>query len=106
MQAQATRLQPLVQRAIGDAYEIAPAAMASQIGSGALPVDQLPSYGLAIRTLKAKRGSLDRLEAALRALPRPVIGRIADKTLWLDLRCLEESDEAPFADQLNELRLS
>ena len=80
--------------------------MASQIGSGALPVDQLPSYGLAIRALKAKRGSLDRLEAALRALPRPVICRIAEKTLWLDLRCLEESDEASFTDQLNELRLS
>jgi L-seryl-tRNA(Ser) seleniumtransferase len=106
MQAQAVRLQPLVQRAIGEAYEVAVATMLSQIGSGALPVDQLPSYGLAIRALKGKRGSLDRLEAALRALPRPVIGRIADKTLWLDLRCLEEADEPQFAAQLAELRLS
>jgi L-seryl-tRNA(Ser) seleniumtransferase len=104
MQAQATRLQPLVQDAVGAAYEVAASAMSSQIGSGALPVDQLPSYGLAIRTLKGKRGSLDRLEAALRALPRPVIGRIAEKTLWLDLRCLEESDESQFAGQLTELR--
>ena len=77
--------------------------MSSQIGSGALPVDQLPSYGLAIRPLKGKRGSLDRLEAELRALPRPVLGRIADKTLWLDLRCLEETDEAAFVDQLHRL---
>jgi L-seryl-tRNA(Ser) seleniumtransferase len=106
MQAQATRLQPLLQQAVGQAYEVASAAMSSQIGSGALPVDQLPSYGLAIRAIKAKRGSLDRLEAALRALPRPVIGRIADKTLWLDLRCLEELDEAAFFEQLNELRPS
>ena len=106
MQAQATRLQPLVQRAAGEAYEVASAAMSSQIGSGALPVDQLPSYGLAIRAIKAKRGSLDRLEAALRTLPRPVLGRIADKTLWLDLRCLEEPDEAAFVDQLHQLRPS
>jgi L-seryl-tRNA(Ser) seleniumtransferase len=106
MQAQAVRLQPLVQRTVGEAYEVAAAAMSSQIGSGALPVDQLPSYGLAIRALKGKRGSLDRLEAALRALPRPVIGRIADKTLWLDLRCLEEADEPQFTGQLTELRLS
>jgi L-seryl-tRNA(Ser) seleniumtransferase len=106
MQAQAVRLQPLVQRAVGEAYEVAAAAMSSQIGSGALPVDQLSSYGLAVRALKGKRGSLDRLEAALRALPRPVIGRIADKTLWLDLRCLEEADEPQFAAQLAELRLS
>ncbi len=77
------------------------APMLSQIGSGALPVDQLPSYGLAMRAVKGKRGSLDRLDAALRALPRPVIGRIADKTLWLDLRCLEESEEAAFAAQLD-----
>lgn len=104
MQAQATRLQPLVQHAVGEAYEVAPATMSSQIGSGALPVDQLPSYGLAVRALKAKRGSLDRLEAALRALPRPVIGRIAEKTLWLDLRCLEESDESEFIRQLTELK--
>jgi len=104
MQAQATRLQPLVQRAVGEAYEVAVSAMSSQIGSGALPVDQLPSHGLAIRTIKGKRGSLDRLEAALRALPRPVIARIADKTLWLDLRCLEASDEAQFAQQLAELK--
>jgi L-seryl-tRNA(Ser) seleniumtransferase len=102
MQAQAIRLQPLVQRAVGEAYEVAPAAVSSQIGSGALPVDQLPSYGLAIRGVKGKRGSLDRLEATLRALPRPVLGRIADKTLWLDLRCLEEADEAAFVNQLNE----
>jgi L-seryl-tRNA(Ser) seleniumtransferase len=103
MQAQAIRVQPIVQRAVGDAYEVAHASMSSQIGSGALPVDQLPSYGLTVRSVKGKRGGLDHLDAALRALPRPVIGRIADKTLWLDLRCLEEGEEALFAAQWSEL---
>jgi len=79
--------------------------MSSQIGSGALPVAQLPSHGLVVRAVKARRGSLDRLEAALRALPRPVIGRAADKALWLDLRCLEASDEEAFEAQWSELRL-
>jgi L-seryl-tRNA(Ser) seleniumtransferase len=104
MQAQAIRLQPIVHHAVGDAYEVAHASMSSQIGSGALPVDQLPSYGLTVRSVKGKRGSLDRLDAALHALPRPVIGRISDKTLWLDLRCLEEGEEALFAAQWSELR--
>jgi L-seryl-tRNA(Ser) seleniumtransferase len=41
---------------------------------------------------------LSGLAARLRALPRPVIGRIADGRLQLDLRCLEA--EAEFAAQL------
>jgi L-seryl-tRNA(Ser) seleniumtransferase len=81
------------------------APLASQIGSGALPIEQLPSYGLAVRVLKAKRASLGRLEAALRALPRPVLGRLADRALWLDLRCLEPADEASLTAQLETLRL-
>ena len=100
MRAEAVRLQPIVQRAVGDAYDVAHSPMSSQIGSGAIPIDELPSHGLAIRVVKGRRGSLDRLDATLRALPRPVIGRIANKTLWLDLRCLEESQEAEFVAQL------
>src|SRR5205814_924254 len=76
MQAQAARLRPLLQRSVGEAYQVADAPMLSQIGSGALPIEQLPSYGLAIRAARGKRGSLERLDAALRALPRPVLGFI------------------------------
>jgi L-seryl-tRNA(Ser) seleniumtransferase len=104
MKAQAIRLQPIVQGAVGDAYDVMETAMASQVGSGALPVEHLPSYGLALRPIKGRRGSLDRLDVALRALPTPVIGRIADKTLWLDLRCLEQRDEPAFATQWSELQ--
>ena len=45
----------------------------SQIGSGALPVDLLPSYAVTIggNALEARRHWL-------RALPRPVIGRLAE----------------------------
>jgi L-seryl-tRNA(Ser) seleniumtransferase len=104
MQDQALRLQPLVQRCVGDAYEVSDAPMLSQIGSGALPIDELPSYGLVIRAAKGKRGGLDRLEALMRGLPRPVLGRAAEKALWLDLRCLDVSDEAQFAAQWSQLR--
>lgn len=104
MQAQALRLLPVLQAAVGDAFKVTSEPMSSQIGSGALPVDQLPSHGLTVRRAARKRGSLDRLEAALRALPRPVIGRISGQALWLDLRCLEEPDEAGFAAQWSALR--
>ncbi|HEX7915606.1 L-seryl-tRNA(Sec) selenium transferase [Rudaea sp.] len=102
IEAQAQRLLPVVQSALAEGYDVAVATMHSQIGSGALPVERLASCGFAIRARKG-RGSLDRLDAALRGLPRPVLGRIADKTLWLDLRCLDAADEAEFAAQLNSL---
>ncbi|QHI98560.1 L-seryl-tRNA(Sec) selenium transferase [Xylophilus rhododendri] len=101
MRAEAQRLLPVVQAAAKD-FEVTVATMSSQIGSGALPVDTLPSAGLRLAPREAKRAGrqLARLEAALRGLPRPVIGRIADQSLWLDLRCLEAADEAAFTDQL------
>jgi len=107
MQAQAARLQAVLQSALGESYAVAAEPMASQIGSGAMPVDQLPSYGLVVRNAAGKRGgrALVKFEEALRALPRPVIGRIADDALRLDLRCLEAADEAEFAAQCRELRI-
>lgn len=106
--AQAERLAPVLAQSLGDAYTVSAAPMVSQIGSGALPVEQLPSYGLAIQPAGGgKRGSgraLAKLETALRALPYPVIGRIADQTLWLDLRCLEANHEPRLTAQFRELR--
>jgi len=103
MQQQAEALAPAVQQALGAAYAVSVEAMSSQVGSGALPVDQLPSYGMAIRANpEHKRGNaLGRLERALRELPRPVIGRIAQDALCLDLRCLDGDDaQREFAQQL------
>ncbi|MBP6018210.1 MAG: L-seryl-tRNA(Sec) selenium transferase [Burkholderiaceae bacterium] len=105
MQTQALRLQPIVQHALGDSYIVQAQAMFSQIGSGAMPVDLLPSYGLQVRHAGSGRPGryLLRLEARLRGLPRPVIGRVTDDALWLDLRCLEQDDEAVFVAQWAEL---
>jgi L-seryl-tRNA(Ser) seleniumtransferase len=104
MQAQARRLRSVVQEGVGPMYRVRDASMYSQIGSGALPVDQLPSHGLTFHCVGRIRGGLDRLEALLRGMPRPVIGRIAERTLWLDLRCLEPADEAEFSAQWSSLR--
>ncbi len=67
----------------------------SQIGSGAQPVDLLPSAALVIRPLYAKGGGrvIANIEAAMRALPVPVIGRVNKGALWLDLRTIEDADE-------------
>ena len=105
MQAFAERALPLLQRALGESFIVSAEPMFSQIGSGALPVEQLPSYGLVVRLASGKRSgrALMKLEKALHALPRPVIGRIADDALRLDLRCLEAVDEATFLSQCEAL---
>ena len=92
IEAAARRLLPAVAEKAGDEFEVAVAACMSQIGSGALPMEKLPSAGLAIRLRGAKRSgrALTALSNALRALPVPVVGHIDDNALILDLRCLED----------------
>jgi len=104
MRAAAGRLLPTLQAALAAlpvSVEIVP--LLSQIGSGSLPVDRLPSAGFAIRPQGKKSGVLHRIEAALRGLSRPVIGRIDDGALLLDLRCLAAGEETEFAAKLSTL---
>jgi L-seryl-tRNA(Ser) seleniumtransferase len=101
---QAMRLLPTLRQALAGwpvGVTVEPAL--SQIGSGSLPVDRLDSWALAVRPTTRRTGVLHDIEAALRGLPVPVIGRIGDGALRLDLRCLSAADEAAFAGQLARL---
>lgn len=100
----ADALLPAVARTVAPRFSAERVALMGQIGSGSLPVERLPSAGLAIAPLQKKGAgrALDGLADALRALPLPVIGRIADDRLLLDLRCLE--DPTPFLAQLPQLQ--
>ncbi|HHT1415308.1 TPA: L-seryl-tRNA(Sec) selenium transferase [Klebsiella pneumoniae] len=79
-------------------FAVSVAACQSQIGSGSLPVDRLPSAALTFTPHDGRGSRLEALAARWRALPCPVIGRIYDGRLWLDLRCLE--DETRFMEML------
>jgi L-seryl-tRNA(Ser) seleniumtransferase len=96
IRAQAERLLPAFSAALGKDWQAGITPVRGQIGSGALPVDLLPSFALSV-----KGKGLDKLAVAFRRLPIPVIGRIEDNTLLLDLRTLD--DETAFAVQLSEL---
>lgn len=102
IRALADALLPAVAKAVAPRFDVEVVALQGQIGSGSLPVERLPSAGLALKpsgTLKKGIGTaLESLATALRGLPQPVIGRIADDRLLLDLRCLE--DARHLADQL------
>lgn len=62
----------------------------SQIGSGSLPVDRLPSWAVTFTPNDGSGRTLEALTTRWRGLNKPVIGRVADGRIWLDLRCLED----------------
>lgn len=104
IQAAAQTVLPTVSTALGSRYSVTAVALQGQIGSGSLPIERLPSAGLAIAPVhgKGKGTALDELATALRNLPQPVIGRIHGDCLLLDMRCLEET--AGFLAQLRWLQ--
>jgi len=95
VRAMAERLRPRVAACFAGKATVEVVDCESQVGSGALPSQRVASAGLAVRP-----GS-DRIAAALRRLPVPVLGRIHQGALILDLRCLV--DEEAFAAQLGRL---
>ena len=99
----AERLLPALSGAVGAGWIVEIVDCSSQIGSGALPLETLPSAGLALKPAGKVSGSaVEALAAAFRSLPLPVIGRISQGALLFDLRCLE--DEAAFTSQLRQLK--
>jgi L-seryl-tRNA(Ser) seleniumtransferase len=103
--AQAARVAPVMAQYLGTLFHVDGVDCESQIGSGAMPTDTIPSAGLTLRPV-AQRGvgrALASLAAALRALPVPVIGRIENGALLLDLRCLE--DDGDFLDNIRHLKI-
>lgn len=97
IRAQAELLLPQVSAHFPD-FDVRVESCQSQIGSGSLPVDRLPSAALTLTPRDGRGSQLDALSARWRALPTPIIGRIYDGRLWLDLRCLE--DEERFLEML------
>jgi len=89
---QARRLRAAVAEALAPRFAVEVLPLMSQIGSGSLPVDRLPSAGLRIVSTATKHGDrdLEALACMLRDLPRPILGRIADHAVLWDLRCLEQ----------------
>lgn len=90
--AQARRILPYVRKCLEGRATVETAPCESQAGSGALPTAAIPSTALTLRPV-ARRGegkALRELAHALRQLPVPVIGRLQQGCILLDLRCLED----------------
>jgi L-seryl-tRNA(Ser) seleniumtransferase len=61
------------------------------VGGGAFPAARLPSVAIAVH------GDATTTEARLRAASTPIIGRIANDQMLLDLRSVPVADDEPFA---------
>jgi L-seryl-tRNA(Ser) seleniumtransferase len=105
IRALAARLSPALNQSLGERFDIVIKECSSQIGSGSLPLARISSAALVIRSKESKKkagSAIRRLTNTMRTLPCPVIGRIQDNALWLDLRCLE--DDKRFTAQLINLK--
>lgn len=90
IQQAAERLLPALAPQFSEDFQLRAEPCWSQIGSGSLPIDRLPSYALTFTPIDGRGAALEALAERWRGLPQPVIGRISGGRLWLDLRCLEQ----------------
>jgi len=93
IETQARRLLPAIAATLATRFQASVAPCNSQIGSGALPVDTLPSAAIEIIPLSGDDSELRALAEALRRLPVPILGRTSRGRLLLDCRCLETEED-------------
>ena len=103
--AVAEKILPSLKQALALTACVQTKSCLSQIGSGALPSDTLSSLAIVMTPKHEGHRYLDQLVKGFRALPRPVIGRISEGALLLDLRTLSLSDTDTFIAQLDQLAL-
>lgn len=95
IQKSAELLQGKLKTVAGKYCEINIESCESQIGGGSLPLERIKSACLAIKPLNMTTAAL---EKRLRHVETPVIGRVVNDNLILDLRTVLEGQEATVAE--------
>ncbi|MGE3704354.1 MAG: L-seryl-tRNA(Sec) selenium transferase, partial [Vicinamibacterales bacterium] len=91
--AVAREAQPRLQAALGPGYRVSVEDAKSQVGSGALPTDELPTKVLVV---VHDTESAERIAERFRSAATPIIGRIHEDRFLLDLRTvLDPADVIP-----------
>ncbi len=91
------RVMPRLAQVAGPRFRADIVDCASQIGSGALPEERLPSAAVRLTPIDSGKRTgrlLSETLAEFRKLKTPVIGRIRDDAIVFDCRCLSARDES------------
>ncbi|HEX9714787.1 MAG TPA: L-seryl-tRNA(Sec) selenium transferase [Desulfurivibrionaceae bacterium] len=96
----AKRLRRLIGKPLGPVCRVELKDIASMVGGGSLPEQPLPSRGVALAPLDR---SVNELEKGLRELSLPVLGRIEDDWLLLDMRTVADKEVPLLANCLKEV---
>jgi L-seryl-tRNA(Ser) seleniumtransferase len=88
--AMGTRLLPLLQRALGKEFRISLEESTAQIGSGALPTEEISTRVIAI---EREDVSAERIAERFRSARPPIIGRIKGDRFLLDLRTVFDAED-------------
>ncbi len=93
----AERVIPDLQRFLGEGFQLTVENSTAQIGSGALPTEELPSKIIAVENEEV---SAERIAARFRSASPPILGRIRDGRFLLDLRTIfDPEDLIPRSDR-------
>jgi L-seryl-tRNA(Ser) seleniumtransferase len=90
IEAVAQAAMPLLRAALGDGFSVALVDSASEIGSGALPIETLPTKALAVSHVQHGAQDIARL---FRDADPPIIGRVQSGHFLLDLRGIFRPEE-------------
>ena len=83
-------LLPRLERALGNGFRLRLENSTSQIGSGALPTEEIPTKVIAI---EHSGMSAERVAKRFREANPPILGRIKDNRFLLDLRAIFDPDD-------------
>ncbi len=81
---------PALEAALGPAFRITLEDSTSQMGSGALPTDEIPTKAIAI---EHEGMGADQIAGKFRSAKPPIIGRIKDDRFLLDVRTIFDPDD-------------
>ncbi|MGV1098057.1 L-seryl-tRNA(Sec) selenium transferase [Thiovibrio sp. JS02] len=99
IERRARRLRRILAKELGARCRLELKGIDSRVGGGALPEQPLPSRAVALSPVGL---SVNELERRLRELPLPVIGRIENDCLLLDMRTVSDREVGQLANCLRD----